>query len=74
MEMTPALDNLPLFFFLRSDDTTRETPVIMLSSQKRHQQQATMLGADAFVLRLQLPELLRGTVERHALRETAIAA
>jgi CheY-like chemotaxis protein len=51
LELSQTIDNLHLFFFLRSDQATRHIPVIMLSSGGRLDLQATMLGADGYLQR-----------------------
>src|SRR5689334_17552954 len=51
LELTPALDNAHLYFFLRSDQYTRHIPIILLSSNLHLQQQAAILEADGYLQR-----------------------
>jgi DNA-binding response OmpR family regulator len=74
MKLTPAFDNAHLFFFLRSDNATRETPLILVSDSARHEQQAAILGADGFLLEPFVTEQLPGTLASHLFREYALAA
>lgn len=46
LELTPITDNAHLFFFLRADMTTRESPVVFLSESANIEQQMLMLDAD----------------------------
>ena len=51
LELTPALDNAHLYFFLRADRYTRHIPIILLSGSLRLQQQAIVLEADGYLQR-----------------------
>ncbi len=63
-ELTNALDNPHIYFFLRSDQATRHIPVILLSSRPDLELLAAALGADGY---LSLP------LDRAALRDTLSA-
>ncbi|MCS6839175.1 MAG: response regulator [Roseiflexus sp.] len=60
-ELTNAIDNPHIYFFLRSDQATRHLPVIFLSSRPDLDLLAPALGADGY---LHLP------LERSALHRT----
>jgi CheY-like chemotaxis protein len=45
LEISHTLDNPHLFFFLRSDSTTREVPIIVVSDNAQIEQHAAILGA-----------------------------
>lgn len=62
LELSQAIDNPHLYFFLRSDQATRNIPVILLSSGARLEQQAAMLGADGYVQRPFAAEQLQSAV------------
>lgn len=49
LELTRALDNPHLFFFLRSDAATRDVPVIVVADDPSLEPYAEALGADVFV-------------------------
>lgn len=74
MELTRDADNAHLFFFLRSDDTTRATPLILVSSSEQAAQQAAILEADGYIYRPQLRELLHETVAEHLPLQLEVAA
>lgn len=52
-ELTNAIDNPHLYFFLRSDQATRHVPIIFLSPRSDLELLASALGADGY-LRLPL--------------------
>src|SRR5512143_4069180 len=49
LELSQTIDNPHLYFFLRSDQATRNIPIILLSAGTRLAQQAAMLGADGYL-------------------------
>lgn len=74
-ELSPTMDNLSLFFFLRADQATRHIPVIMLTSGAQSDQYAEVLGANAHIARTLLPEQLLPTISHHLLPlKSAVAA
>jgi CheY-like chemotaxis protein len=60
LELARALDNLHLYFFLRSDAELRRTPVFLASNGRNLSEQAAMLEADGY---LSSPFDLRRLVE-----------
>jgi CheY-like chemotaxis protein len=74
LELSQTLDNPHLYFFLRSDKATRNTPIIVLSSGTRLAQQAAMLGADGYLQRPFLAEQLSSMVAEHLTLGNAFAA
>lgn len=65
LELSQAIDNPHLYFFLRSDQATRDIPIILLSSGARIEQQAAMLGADGYVQRPFAVDQLQSVVAAH---------
>src|SRR6266508_4850086 len=65
LELSHATDNPHLYFFLRANRVTRNTPIILVSSGKRLAQQAEMLGADGYVERPFIAEQLRRALNPH---------
>lgn len=51
MELSKSIDNPHIFFFLRSDCTTRQVPIIVFSNSVRLAEEAHILGADAHLPR-----------------------
>jgi len=75
LELAQTIDNPHLYFFLRSDQATRNIPIIVLSSGARLAHQAAMLGADGYLQRPYLADQLSSVVAAHtALRSTFAAA
>jgi CheY-like chemotaxis protein len=74
LELSQTIDNPHLYFFLRSDQATRNIPVIMLSSGGRLAQQATMLGADGYLQRPFLADQLSTMVATHLTLQSACVA
>ncbi len=74
LELSHATDNPHLYFFLRADRVTRNTPIILVSSGKRLAQQAEMLGADGYVERPFIAEQLRRALNPHLHMQHAVAA
>lgn len=74
LELSHAIDNPHLYFFLRADQITRTTPIILVSSGSRLAQQAEMLGADGYVERPFLAEQLRTVLKPAAAVRHAVAA
>jgi CheY-like chemotaxis protein len=74
LELSQTIDNPHLYFFLRSDKATRNTPIIVLSSGTRLAQQAAMLGADGYLQRPFLAEQLSSMVSEHLTLSNAFAA
>ena len=62
LELSHATDNPHLYFFLRSDHITRNTPIILVSAGKRLSQQAEMLDADGYLQRPFAADQVRSTV------------
>jgi CheY-like chemotaxis protein len=74
LELLQTIDNPHLYFFLRSDQATRNTPIILLSSGTRLAQQAAMLGADGYLPRPYIAEELSSMVTAHLTPQVAFAA
>ena len=74
LELSQTIDNPHLYFFLRSDKATRNTPIIVLSSGARRAQQAAMLGADGYLQRPFLAEQLSSMVANHLAPRSTFAA
>jgi CheY-like chemotaxis protein len=74
LELSHATDNPHLYFFLRSDRVTRNTPIILVSAGKRLAAQAEMLDADGYIQRPFAAEQVRGAVMPHLPLQQAVAA
>ena len=74
LELSQTIDNPHLYFFLRSDQATRNTPIILLSSGTRLAQQAAMLGADGYLQRPFLADQLSSVVAVHTALQSNVAA
>ena len=74
LELSQAVDNPHLYFFLRSDQATRNIPIILLSASVRLEQQAAILGADGFLQRPFAADQLWGTVAAYLTPPQARAA
>jgi len=74
LELSHATDNPHLYFFLRADQATRNTPIILVSAGKRLAEQAEILGADGYLQRPFASEQLRSTVTHHIPIHQSIAA
>lgn len=75
LELSHATDNPHLYFFLRADNVTRNTPIILVSTAgKPLAQQAELLGADGYIERPLATEQLRRAVAPHLLRQHVAAA
>jgi CheY-like chemotaxis protein len=74
LELTAAPDNAHLYFFLRSDQYTRDIPVILLSNNVRLQQQAAILAADGYLQRPFGNEQLWDVIIGNLPRQHALAA
>ena len=74
MELSQAIDNPHLYFFLRSDQATRSIPIILLSGGTWLAQQAAMLGADDYLQRPFLADQLWRTVSAHLQPQQVLAA
>lgn len=74
MELSQAIDNPHLYFFLRSDQATRSIPIILLSGGAWLAQQAAMLGADGYLQRPFLADQLWRTVSAYLRPQQALAA
>src|SRR3954463_7680573 len=75
LELSHATDNPHLYFFLRADGATRNTPIILVSAGQRLAQQADILGADGYLQRPFASEQLRTMVKPYIeLRERVAAA
>lgn len=73
-ELNRAMDNAHLFFFLRADQSTRFTPLILVSPSEYAEQQAAILGADAVLSRSSLTSQLKQLVLHMLPREQMVAA
>lgn len=74
LEVSRAIDNPHLYFFLRSDRATRDVPIILFSSSKHLAEEALLLGAEGY---LPLPfgsERLRTTLVSCLQLQRALAA
>lgn len=75
LELSQALDNPHIYFFLRSDDATRNIPVILILAGSRLEQHARMLEADGYLQRpfvaAQVRQAVSGMIAPH---EIAVAA
>ncbi|MBC8161787.1 MAG: hypothetical protein H7Z42_11265 [Roseiflexaceae bacterium] len=74
LELSRAMDNAHIFFFLRSDQTTRETPIVLVSANESSTHQARVLEADAVLTNASLPDKLRHTIARFQPHEHSVAA
>ncbi len=75
LELSQAVDNPHLYFFLRADQVTRNTPIILLSAGRRLAQQAEMLDADGYLQRPFAADQVRGAVAPLLpARQSAVAA
>src|SRR5262245_22692873 len=74
LELSQAIDNPHLYFFLRSDQATRHIPIILLSASGRLEQQAAMLGADGYLQRPFAADQLWRMVSAHLTPQCALAA
>ena len=74
LELTPALDNAHLYFFLRADKYTRHIPIILLSNSLRLHQQATILEANGYLQRPFGNEQLHKVIATNLLRQQALVA
>lgn len=74
LELSHAVDNPHLYFFLRADQATRNTPIILVSSGKTLAQQAEILGADGYVERPLISEQLQRVLLPHLEMHQAVAA
>ena len=75
LELSHATDNPHLYFFLRADRITRNTPIILVStSGKPLAQQSEILGADGYIERPLATEQLRRAVMPHLPRHRVAAA
>lgn len=74
LELSHAVDNPHLYFFLRSDQATRTTPIILVSGGKGLAQQAEILGADGYVERPLIAEQLQRVLLPHLALRQAVAA
>ena len=62
IELSRSVDNPHLFFFLRSDKTTRDIPIVVYSNSARTAEEAELLGADGFLPTVFTSTQLRGQV------------
>jgi CheY-like chemotaxis protein len=75
LELSHAIDNPHLYFFLRADCSTRNTPIILVSAGQRLAQQAEILGADGYLQRPFASEQLLGAVTPYLeLQQACVAA
>jgi DNA-binding response OmpR family regulator len=49
LELTRALDNPHLYFFMRSDSALRDTPVVLMANGRNLGEQAAILEADGYL-------------------------
>jgi DNA-binding NarL/FixJ family response regulator len=62
IELTPNLDNAHLLIFLRSDMTTRHTPIIALCSDRQATPMIMALGADTVLDSAASPDTIASAV------------
>ena len=75
LELSHATDNPHLYFFLRADCVTRNTPIILVSAaSKRLAHQAEILGADGYIERPLAGEQLRSARGQHLQHQHVAAA
>ena len=74
LELSHSTDNPHLYFFLRADKITRNTPIILVSAGSRLAQQAAILGADGYVERPFVSEQLHSVLNLHLPLQHAVAA
>jgi CheY-like chemotaxis protein len=75
LELTRALDNAHLYFFLRADQCTRDVPIILISGNPRLDQQAAILQADSFIqCPFEIETLLDMIITHAPLKERSVAA
>jgi CheY-like chemotaxis protein len=75
LELSHAIDNPHLYFFLRADCSTRNIPIILVSAGQRLAQQAQILGADGYLQRPFASEQLLGAVMPYfELQQACVAA
>lgn len=74
LELNRSMDNAHLYFFLRADQATRSTPVILVSPTDIAAQHAAVLNPDDVLSRTQLAADLLPTVTRFLPKERAAAA
>jgi DNA-binding response OmpR family regulator len=74
LELSHATDNPHLYFFLRADHVTRNTPIILVSAGKRLAQQAELLDAEGYLQRPFAAEQVRNAVTPHLPLKQAVAA
>lgn len=74
MEVTRALDNPHIFFFLRSDQSTRMTPIILVSTTGQLALHAEIFQADSYVENPFDTQALWQQIEGHLLCERAVYA
>ncbi len=65
MEVTRAMENAHLYFFLRADEYTRATPVILISLSNHVAYQASVLEANGFLQAPFSSEQLYETLDRY---------
>jgi hypothetical protein len=64
IELTRALDNPHLFFFLRSDEATRHIPLVVIAPSPELEPYAAALGADGFLCEPR-PELIARALDHY---------
>lgn len=74
MELSQSMDNPHIFFFLRSDQTTRNTPIVVFSNSPRSAEEAAILGADGYLPRVFVPAQLHSQVHALLPQEYAVYA
>lgn len=74
LELNPTMDNAHLYFFLRSDQATRTTPIILISPSELSAHQSAIFGADAIMSRKQIASNLHQTLVRLLPQRRSIAA
>ncbi|MBK9710332.1 MAG: hypothetical protein IPO81_03215 [Kouleothrix sp.] len=75
LELSHAIDNPHLYFFLRSDRVTRNTPIILVSAGRRLAHQAEIFDADGYLQRPFAAEQFHNVVASHLpSRHRAVAA
>ncbi|NOK59989.1 MAG: hypothetical protein GFH27_549291n182 [Chloroflexi bacterium AL-W] len=74
LEVTRTLDNPHIFIFLRSDQSTRMIPIILVSTSNQIALHAEILGADSYVHNPFDTHALWQQIEAHLPHEQAVYA
>lgn len=74
MELSQSMDNPHIFFFLRSDQVTRHTPIVVFSNSARSAEEAAILGADGYLPRVFAPAQLHSQMNTLLPHQYAVCA